>query len=115
MPPTPGPGTYAAKKGVGAEGPKFIMGAKQDNKIKMAPGPGTYKPCTKETLKASANFSMGKNERKMLKEKNPEYPGPGTHKQASQLSGPKFGFGSSTRQKLVHDGSPGPGQYDYIS
>jgi hypothetical protein len=46
----------------------------------------------------------------MLKELN-KNPGPGIYEQKGQLSGPKFGFGSSSRMPMKSDGSPGPGSY----
>ena len=48
----------------------------------------------------------------MLKELN-SFPGPGAHAHQSQLSGSKYGFGTSGRQKLKADSTPGPGSYEY--
>lgn len=46
----------------------------------------------------------------MIKELN-KNPGPGIYDNKSQLKGPKYGFGSSTRVQLKYDNSPGPGFY----
>lgn len=59
----------------------------------------------------AAQYSMGGQKRTMLKELN-NNPGPGAHEAKSQLSGSKFGFGSSTRAKLRPDTTPGPGNYE---
>jgi hypothetical protein len=40
-----------------------------------------------------------------------ENPGPGTHESKSQLSGFKFGFGSSEKLSKKDDKQPGPGYY----
>jgi len=50
----------------------------------------------------------------MLKELN-VFPGPGAHDSKSQLKGPKFGFGTSSRAKLRADSTPGPGKYDFTA
>ena len=47
----------------------------------------------------------------MLKELN-KNPGPGAHDSKSQLSGSKYGFGTSQRQMLKADSTPGPGSYE---
>lgn len=46
----------------------------------------------------------------MIKELN-KNPGPGIYDNKSQLSGPKFGFGSSNRMPIKNGGTPGPGTY----
>ena len=46
----------------------------------------------------------------MTKELN-DNPGPGTHETKSQLSGFKFGFGSSVKLGGKDDKQPGPGYY----
>ena len=59
----------------------------------------------------AAEYKMGSERRTMLKEAN-KYPGPGAHEAKSQLSGQKYGFGSSKRAELKKDGTPGPGSYE---
>ena len=46
----------------------------------------------------------------MLKELN-RNPGPGIYQNKSQLSGPKFGFGSCQRMPVKNLQEPGPGTY----
>ena len=55
-------------------------------------------------------YSPGAQNRVMLKELN-DNPGPGAHESQSQLSGYKFGFGSSAKLPRKDDRHPGPGYY----
>ena len=89
------------------------MGSKLDGGVKQSPGPGNYNPDGLVVHKTASRFSVGKEKRHLLKELN-KFPGPGQHNADSQLSGPKFGFGSSIRQPLKPSAEPGPGHYDHI-
>jgi len=88
------------------------MGAKVESKFKSSPGPGNYNPDGHVIYKTASNFSVGKDKRHLLKELN-KFPGPGQHEASSQLGGPKFGFGSSTRSPFKPSTDPGPGHYDF--
>mmetsp|Transcript_27691 Transcript_27691/g.26714 ORF Transcript_27691/g.26714 Transcript_27691/m.26714 type:complete len:87 (-) Transcript_27691:92-352(-) len=77
------------------------------------PGPGQYQPHHQAKLKRAPSFSVGSQNRVMLKSLNGN-PGPGVYKNNRHpvgQNGPQYGFGSSSRIQLKQDGSPGPGSY----
>jgi len=97
VPDTPGPGNYAPKKGIGADGPKFTANGRSRELSRSTPGPGSYQPALHQVQRASSKNAFGSQKRIMLKELNSN-PGPGQHKDKSQFGGPKFGFGSEARK-----------------
>lgn len=64
--------------------------------MKDSPGPGAYHPAVQNVQNKAAQYKLGTQKRTMLKELN-RFPGPGQHEHQSQLSGSKYGFGTSGR------------------
>ena len=113
VPPTPGPGSYQlTQTDMGKNGPKYSANKRPSQWLKQSPGPGAYEPILGTVKNRAAQYSLGSQKRTMLKELN-SFPGPGQHESKSQLSGSKYGFGTSTRAKLRPDSTPGPGSYEY--
>ena len=65
---------------------------------------------TRNFHQLTVQYRPGGQVRTMTKELN-DNPGPGSHEATSQLSGFKFGFGSSTKLPKKDDKGPGPGYY----
>ena len=96
---------------MGKNGPKYSNAKKFTQSVKHTPGPGHYQPEPRNVASKSASYGLGTQKRTMLKELN-KNPGPGAHDSKSQLSGSKYGFGTSQRQMLKADSTPGPGSYE---
>ena len=84
------------------------MGSKLDRMGDATPGPGTYSPDHHAKLNKAPQFTVGTQQRVMLKELNSN-PGPGIYQNNIGKGGSSFG--TSTRVKLKYDNSPGPGSY----
>lgn len=113
VPPTPGPGSYnLTQTDMGKNGPKYSANKRPVNPVKDSPGPGAYQPVVQNVQNKAAQYKLGTRKRTMLEVLN-KNPGPGAHIHQSQLSGSKYGFGTSGRQKLNADSTPGPGSYEY--
>lgn len=106
---TPGPGSYnpaLSKKG----GPS--MSGKSQMYIKESPGPGSYSPDVNPTTKKAPKFSMGSEQKKTISAKPlNHFPGPGNYDGDKLKTRVSYGFGTSKRMDIKHDGSPGPGAY----
>jgi Sperm-tail PG-rich repeat len=119
----PGPGNYNPIKS--QKTLKYTMSAKHDTSLspeKLTPGPGTYQDERELYYQTLPGSKMGKDNRKsyFLKSASYEKPGPGNYSTISfteKSDAPKFGFGSSVREKdyKKHGGIPlvpGPGKYE---
>ena len=96
---------------MGKNGPHYSNAKKFVNPVKDSPGPAHYHPVPANVQNKAAEYKLGTRKRVMLTELN-QFPGPGQHESKSQLSGSKYGFGTSTRQPLKPDATPGPGSYE---
>jgi len=94
IPPTPGPGQYESQNST--QGPKFTALGRREPNVKLSPGPGEYNPRAESVQRTAEHFRVGLARRTLLKALN-NNPGPGDHKNFSQLRGPKFSFGSQER------------------
>lgn len=76
------------------------------------PGAGAYDPSPEKTRKNLPSYSMKQKLGSSLLTNN-KNPGPGNYEahMNDKKAAPKFGFGSSTREKLKSNNVPGPGAY----
>lgn len=110
----PGPGSYEMKSTI-TDGKKYGIGNKTDMfKINQddGPGPGSYKSEVIDLKKQHKSYRWSKGNRFDLKN-GIDTPGPGLYKPKTDFGGPKYGFGSDSRDKKSHDDMPGPGHYDH--
>ena len=108
----PGPGAYEVISKA-TEGPKYTMlGKKPENNSSNSPGPGHYAPDLNDfTSKERApTYRIGSAERTERTDAE-NVPGPGTYETGGREAGPKWGFGSESREKLLKEEVPGPGTY----
>ena len=99
------------------------MSGKLDGQLsekKLTPGPGTYDDMRSLYYQTLPGSKIGRDNRKsyFLKSASSEKPGPGNYASTcftEKSEAPKFGFGSSVREKdyIKNGGSPvGPGKYE---
>lgn len=90
---------------------------------KLTPGPGAYEDMRKTYYKTLPGSKMGNDSRQsyFLKSSASEKPGPGNYELpcfTAKSEAPRFGFGSSVRDKDYTKSSgkaafpPGPGRYE---
>ena len=110
---TPGPGTYEIKS-TAVEGPKFSMPGRSPNKaFDNMPGPGHYDhSITEQSIRERAPaYKMG-TEARTERPQSAYVPGPGTYSTDVKDKGPKWGFGSQSRENVFKIDVPGPGTYN---
>jgi len=114
---TPGPGAYAFDLSTN-KGPKYGMIPRRDDGIherkdRTSPGPGAYDPSVDPIKIKNPKVGMGLGIREGPC-KPEDGPGPAAYDTRGRIRGPKWGFGSSKRnrsdQKQVAE--PGPGAYN---
>ena len=108
----PGPGTYEiTQKAV--EGPKFTMLGRDFHRTnKKSPGPGHYEiegndNITKEKAPAFVIGTASRTDRPG----SGYIPGPGAYDTRGKEIGPKWRFGTESKNKLFRERVPGPGSY----
>lgn len=110
---TPGPGTYELKSAA-VEGPKYTMPGRSPRKTgDNLPGPGHYDQslndhCVKEK---APSYRIG-TEPRTERPQSAYVPGPGTYNPEAKEKGPKWAFGSQSRDNLFKIEVPGPGSYN---
>lgn len=110
---SPGPGHYDVK--VTKESPSYsIRPRTATTRKKDTPGPGQYNPSVSYY---EYKWSIGKEQKGLnySLSKSASVPGPGYYDVSKGLGGPKWGFGTSTRDKNKKDPNPGPGAYNLFS
>lgn len=111
---TPGPGTYEIRS-LTVEGPCYTMPGRSSTKsINHSPGPGHYESITADiaTGERAPSYKIGTGSR-TERPSSAYVPGPGTYNANSNNPGPKWGFGSQSRENLniFKLDIPGPGTY----
>ena len=96
--------------------PSFSLRSRPAERNKSGnPGPGQYNPNTEYVLENSPSATIPKSTEKYTSNHEKitkEMPGPGTYGNSSSSSGPKWGFGSSSRINEKDKKTPGPGAYN---
>lgn len=106
----PGPGAYEIPNRA-VEGPQFsIKGRDEKSNKNNLPGPGQYNQDISIKDRSPA-FSIGTSA-KIDKGRILENPGPGAYDTRDKDTGPKWGFGSETKDKSFRAENPGPGTYE---
>lgn len=113
---TPGPGTYEIKS-TAVEGPKFSMpGRSSSKKLDNMPGPGHYDHSqTEQNVRERAPAYKIGTEARTERPQSAYVPGPGTYSVDKKDLGPKWGFGSQSRDNIFKIEVPGPGTYNMPS
>jgi Sperm-tail PG-rich repeat len=109
----PGPGTYEIPQRA-VEGPKFSMkGRIEKANPDNSPGPGHYEHAANDytTKERAPTYRMGSASR-TDRPQSGYVPGPGNYETRGKEAGPKWGFGTETRDKNFKLESPGPGTYE---
>lgn len=120
----PGPASYNPIKS--QKTLHYSMSGKNEHgnsPLKSVPGPGTYTDTRQQHYQTLPGSKMGRDDRKsyFLKSASHEKPGPGNYQTISftqNSQAPKFGFGSSVREKdyikdnVAKPNVPGPGKYE---
>mmetsp|Transcript_36792 Transcript_36792/g.64824 ORF Transcript_36792/g.64824 Transcript_36792/m.64824 type:complete len:225 (+) Transcript_36792:74-748(+) len=110
----PGPGQYTVKQEQKTTPPRWGFGSEarlHELRKPQTPGPGQYEVRGKIGAESLQYGIQGKAQATTRS----STPGPGTYKpcwEPTQTSSPKYGQGSSTREKLKPSKDPGPGQYE---
>ena len=112
----PGPGGYDSDK-LKQQNYSYSMGSKLEDiefkKRNFQPGPGNYEVKINKSI-PSMKFGSGSRTSLDGGRESSFKPGPGAYAgdpTRIQKQSPKFGFGSSTRDKLKTLSVPGPGNY----
>ena len=116
---TPGPGNYNLRAKKDLYIPSYIFGKEKRifssiSSIEYIPGPGKYDYNEDAIRIHSPHFSFGKEERKSIKIKNKDIPGPGTytHKEYIGKEGLKISLSPRCEIKNNILNKVGPGQYN---
>jgi Sperm-tail PG-rich repeat len=100
------------------ESPSFSLRSRPLEKIsENAPGPGKYDPKVDYVLESPPRIALVKSNKSFetdLEKNSKDLPGPGSYPKASTLTGPKWGFGSTSRTPEKDQKIPGPGAYNIL-
>lgn len=112
---TPGPGAYATHSVIGAEGSKYSVTGRRNDKemMTLTPGPGAYQPS--DAARAGNDkypaWSFGTSARAGLSGSKAT-PGPGQYEMFSKIgSGPAFSMKARRDVTNRHNITPGPGAH----
>jgi hypothetical protein len=110
---TPGPGAYEYRP-KSVEGPRYSMVGKVEGLgYKNNPGPGQYENDLNDFTSRHRvpSYTIG-NESKTSRPCSAITPGPGSYQSEKIASGPKWKFGSQSRDYLIPPDNLGPGCYN---
>lgn len=116
----PGPGQYehTGAKSMGQEGPKHIIAPRREGRApNTSPGPGAYSSPAEAMEKASMGShaqsprSTFGTSKRVVGQRNPGSPGPGSYDKKDPTNGPKFSMSPKT-DRSKSPSVPGPGAYE---